>query len=82
MYELAYFMFNRETTKWSKTGVSNSVVYVTYKLTQENEITGRVNMKTVIAGHNRRVKMLQNYKNSSFSYNMSNFDDVATRTNT
>ncbi len=48
----------------------------------KNVLAGRVKRKNVSAGHNRRLKVPLYYKNSSFNNNLSNFNDVAGRTNT
>jgi len=65
----------------SISGVSNSVSYAGHILTKKG-LAGRIKRKNVSAGHNWRLKLPLYYKNSSFSNNLSNFNDVAGRTNT
>jgi len=64
-----------------KAGVSNSVSYAGHILTKKG-LAGRIKRKNVSAGRNRRLKVPLYYKNSSFSNNLSIFNDVAGRTNT
>jgi len=64
-----------------RAGLSNSVSYAGHILTKK-WLAGRIERKNVSAGRNRRLKVPLYCKNISFCNNLSNFFDVAGRTNT